>query len=142
MKEKKLFDINDIIHVNLKSITEDNGTLVVLENNEINFNMERIFTVITNKHELRGHHAHKECYQLLYCLMGEIEVLCDDSKNQKSFILNNISKGIIIPPTIWAIQKYKSDISLLNVACSHRYIENDYIRDYEAFKKFRKNLNK
>tara|TARA_B100000787_G_scaffold166967_1_gene152971 strand:- start:271 stop:699 length:429 start_codon:yes stop_codon:yes gene_type:complete len=140
-KIKNLFNIEDIKNIDLKSISEENGNLVILENNEISFPIERVFTIKTNKYEVRGHHAHKECFQLLYCPLGEIEVLCDDSQNQKSFILNSIDKGIIIPPTIWASQKYKSNIAILNVVCSHKFIENDYIRDYEVFKKFRQNFN-
>ena len=52
-----------------------------------------------------------------------------------------MNKGLIIPPTIWATQKYSSNDTILNVICSHKFLENDYIRNYENFKKFREKIN-
>jgi dTDP-4-dehydrorhamnose 3,5-epimerase-like enzyme len=142
MKIKKIeYNISDVVSIDLKYVSEENGSLVFLENEDINFSIERIFTIKTNKPEIRGNHAHKECFQLLYCPLGEVEILCDDANYKKNFCLDNMNKGLIIPPTIWATQKYSSNDTILNVICSHKFLENDYIRDYENFKKFRENIN-
>ncbi len=138
---KKKYSINDVISINLRHVSEENGSLVFLENEDINFPIERIFTIKTNKPEIRGIHAHRECFQLLYCPLGKIEILCDDADNKKKFNLDNINSGIIIPPTIWATQNYISKEAILNVICSHKFMESDYIRNYEIYKKFRENIN-
>jgi len=112
------------------------GNLCVYESDDgVPFDIKRIFTVMAKKNEIRGNHAHKICQQLLVCVSGEIEVICDDGLNQRTYRLSEMGKGLLIPPGIWASEKYINEGSVLMVLCDQAYEKNDYIFNYEEFKK-------
>jgi hypothetical protein len=46
-----------------------------------------------------------------------------------------MGKGLLIPSSIWASQKYIHEGSVLMVLCDRIYDKNDYIFNYEEFKK-------
>jgi dTDP-4-dehydrorhamnose 3,5-epimerase-like enzyme len=122
---------------------EDNGELSVFEQNTeaIPFHIKRIFNVRSDKGSFRGHHAHRQCSQLLICSNGSIEILCDDSLNKKFFLLDKPNYGLLVPPGIWAEQKYLEDNSTMTVICDRPYEADDYISDYNLFKEFNSKLN-
>jgi UDP-2-acetamido-3-amino-2,3-dideoxy-glucuronate N-acetyltransferase len=83
--------------------------------------------------ELRGEHAHRRCEQLLICVGGSVNVLCDDGMHREEFVLDSPELGLHIGPMVWGTQyRYSSDAVLL-VLASLPYDAGDYIREYEAF---------
>ena len=122
---------------------EDNGELSVYEQNAdaIPFHIKRIFNVRSDKGSIRGHHAHRLCSQLLICSNGSIEVLCEDASNKKVFLLDKPNYGLLIPPGIWAEQKYLEHNSTMTVICDRPYEAEDYISDYKLFKGLTSKLN-
>ena len=121
---------------------EDNGNLAVFEENydSIPFSIKRIFNVRSQKNSIRGMHAHRLCSQLLVCSRGSIQVTCDNSVTKEIYILDKPNYGLLIPPGIWAEQKYLLSNSSMTVICDRLYEEQDYIRDYEDFKVFKNSL--
>ena len=116
--------------------SNSSGNLCVYESDDgVPFDIKRIFTVMAKKNEIRGNHAHKICQQLLVCVSGEIEVTCDDGLNQRIYRLSEMGKGLLIPAGIWASEKYINEGSVLMVLCDQAYEKNDYIFNYEEFKK-------
>ena len=116
--------------------SNSSGNLCVYESDDgVPFDIKRIFTVMAKKNEIRGNHAHKICQQLLVCVSGEIEVICDDGLNQRIYRLSEMGKGLLIPAGIWAFEKYINEGSVLMVLCDRIYDKNDYIFNYEEFKK-------
>ena len=117
---------------------EDNGELSVFEQNPkaIPFQIKRIFNVRADKGSIRGQHAHRLCSQMLICSNGSIEVFCDDSSNQEVFLLDNPNFGLLIPPGVWAEQRYVLNNTTMTVICDRLYEAEDYISDYELFKDF------
>jgi hypothetical protein len=67
---------------------------------------------------------------------GHVIVKVDDGVNQNEFLLNNPSVALYVPPMIWDSETFINDAILL-VFASDGYSENDYIRDYEVFKRLR-----
>ena len=122
---------------------EDNGELAVFEENfeAIPFSIKRIFNVRSQKNSIRGKHAHRLCSQLLICSNGSIEVMCDDSFDQKVFLLDKPNLGLLVQPGIWAEQKYIHQNSSMTVVCDRHYEPEDYISDYDKFKEFAYQLN-
>ena len=122
---------------------EDNGELSVFEQNfdAIPFLIKRIFNVRSEINSIRGMHAHRLCSQLLICSNGSIEVFCDDSVDQKVFLLDQPNLGLLVPPGIWAEQKYIQKNSSMTVICDRLYEPEDYISDYDNFKEFVYQLN-
>jgi len=83
--------------------------------------------------EVRGEHAHKVCEQMLVCLRGTVNVVCDDARHRQEFVLDSPELALYIPPMVWGTQyRYSSD-ALLWVFASHAYDPDDYIRDYDTF---------
>ena len=116
--------------------SNSSGNLCVYESDDgVPFDIKRIFTVMAKKNEIRGNHAHKICQQLLVCVSGEIEVICDDGLNQRIYRLSEMGKGLLIPAGMWATEKYINEGSVLMVLCDQVYDKNDYIFNYEEFKK-------
>ena len=124
--------------IELPYLKENNGDLVVVEGNIIQFNISRVFTVRASKDSVRGDHAHRHCSQLLICTNGAVEVKCDDARTTEIYVLDKPNFGLFIPPGIWADQKYIEDNTTLTVLCDRPYEEADYIRNYDDFKLFSK----
>lgn len=139
-KKKQSFStLEEIKLIELPNHFDTNGGLIVMEGQEIiPFQILRVFTVIAPAGSIRGQHAHYNCSQFLTCPSGIIEVLCDDGTNTKIFLLDRPCIGLFLPPGIWAQEKYVLDNTVLNVLCDKKYDSDDYIRDYNTFKKFRK----
>jgi hypothetical protein len=88
--------------------------------------------------EARGAHAHKKCHQFIIAASGSFEVSIDDGSSKRTVTLNRPFHGLHIPPGIWAHEMNFSSGAICLVLTSEKFSENDYIRDYEEYKKFRK----
>lgn len=123
-----------------KEFSDQRGSLTFGEfEKDIPFPSKRFFMVY-NVPELqeRGKHAHKECHQYLLCVQGSVEVVTDNGYGKKSFLLNKPNEGLYLPPMTWGEQlNFKNNATLL-VFTSHFYDQNDYIHNYEEFKKLSK----
>ena len=83
--------------------------------------------------DVRGEHAHRQCYQFLVCVRGSLAVVVDDGTSSEEIALDEPNLGLFLPPMIWAVQyKYSADALLLVFASDH-YDPDDYIRDYDEF---------
>lgn len=118
---------------------EPEGNLTYIYNNvHIPFEVRRVFySYDIPGGESRGAHAHKECHQLLIAASGSFEVVLDDGVNRRTVLLNRPFYGLHVPPGIWAEEQGFSSGSICLVLASHPYEDADYIRDYDAFIKFR-----
>ena len=129
-----LNNLNSINIIKLPFFEEDRGDLTVIEElNQCPFSIARAFSVRAPLNTVRGKHAHKECDQLLVCLNGEVEVTCDDGEKTKKYLLDNPSKGLYVPKSIWQIQKYTKEKSVLLFLCNLPYNVNEYITNYDDF---------
>ena len=139
----KKTNINDVLFYNMRTVIENNGNLVPIESNfDIPFPMKRIFYVYGVRDEdVRGQHAHYKTKQLLICVHGKIEVLCDDGKKNRKYLLESPQQGLLVPEMIWDEQKYLSEDSVLMVIANTKYELSDYISDYDHFKKLKENEN-
>ena len=136
-KKRTLVTLEEIRLIDLPNHFDTNGGLIVMEGLEnIPFQIVRVFTVIARAGSIRGQHAHYKCSQFLTCPNGSIEVLCDDGKQTKVYILERPNIGLYLPPGIWAQETYISENAVLNVLCDQKYDSEDYIRDYQQFKNF------
>ncbi len=117
------------------------GNISVIESNQqLPFEIKRIFYLYDIPGgESRGAHAHKACHQFLVAASGAFEVLLDDSKTKRLVQLNRPYVGLHIPSGIWASEINFSSGSICMVFASHVYNEQDYLRQYEDFLKFRSN---
>ena len=132
--------VSDCSVIKLPKIENRSGNLTSIQNSiEIPFDIKRIFYLydIPGGKD-RGAHAHIECHQFLIAGSGSFDVLLDDGKSKKLVTLNQPYKGLHIPPGIWASEINFSSGSICLVLASHKYDEKDYIREYNAFLKYKK----
>lgn len=125
--------------IELTRIENDQGNITPIHANEnVPFEIKRVFYLYDIPGgEARGAHSHKSCHQFLVAASGSFEVVLDDGKNKRTIVLNRPYFGLHIPPGIWAAEQGFSSGSICLVLTSHLYDENDYIRDYNEFLKFK-----
>ena len=132
--------VSDCSVIKLPKIENRSGNLTSIQNSiEIPFDIKRIFYLydIPGGKD-RGAHAHLECHQFLIAGSGSFDVLLNDGKSKKLVTLNQPDKGLHIPPGIWASEVNFSSGSICLVLASHKYDEKDYVREYNAFLKYKK----
>lgn len=123
--------------IELPNVTDSRGNLTAGEfGNHIPFDVKRYFLVYqVPLVEMRGEHAHKRCHQFLVCVRGRISVIGDDGRHREEFRLDRPDAGFYMPPMTWGGQfNYSPDAALL-VFASHYYDPEDYIRDYDEFRR-------
>jgi len=121
--------------INFIQHKDTNGLLCAYETGQfVPFDIRRVFTVSAKVNDIRGDHAHKLCTQLLICVYGKIRVTCDDGTNNIQHLLDNMGVGLLIPPGVWAIEKYLTDDAVLMVLCDRIYEKDDYINSYKDYK--------
>lgn len=133
MKTSSVYDCHVLP---LSKIHNPAGNITIVEGGEnIPFNIQRIYYLYDIPGgESRGGHAHKELHQLIVAASGSFEVMLDDGTSKKIIRLNRPNYGLLIVPGIWRELFEFSSGSICMVLASHKYDENDYIRDYNLFK--------
>jgi dTDP-4-dehydrorhamnose 3,5-epimerase-like enzyme len=128
--------INDIQFIKLPVVEDSRGNLAFIQNDVLPFNFKRVyylFDVPSTSH--RGGHSHIHQNQILIALSGSFEVVIHDGKNEKRILLNKPNIGLQIVPGLWReLQNFSSGAVCLVIA-EDVFDENDYIRDFELFKK-------
>ena len=131
--------INDLNLINIPVIVDVRGNLSVIENDILPFEFKRVYylyDVPTNAE--RGGHAHKKLKQFLIALSGSFDVVLNDGQKQKTVTLNKPYQGLLIHEGIWRELNNFSSGSVCLVIASAVFDEEDYIRDFEEFLKFKK----
>lgn len=123
-----------------KHHSERKGNLSVIENGKsIPFDVKRVYYLYDIPGgESRGGHAHKNLYQLIIAASGSFSVTLDDGNIKKTFILNRPYQGLLIVPGIWRTLDDFSSGAVCLVLASEEYSEDDYLRDYNEFKNFKR----
>ena len=126
--------MNQLIEIN-KIDTLGAGSLSFFEaNKDVPFEIKRIYFTYDVPIEVeRGMHAHKKLNQCLWCPYGEIEVFLDNGEITKTYLLDAPNKLLLVGSGIWRNMRMKKEGSILCVAASDYYDENDYIRNYDEF---------
>lgn len=129
--------MNKLIEIK-RICTPEVGSLSFFEaEKDIPFEIKRIYYIYeVPAEEKRGMHAHKALEQVLWCPYGSIEIVLDNGEEKKSFLLDAPNKLLLVGPGIWRDMFWKIEGSVLCVAASMYYTEDDYIRKYDEFLKY------
>ena len=130
--------------IQLQKITSEEAHIFVFEGEKFDFDVKRIyFTRDVPVGQIRGHHAHKTLQQVLLCPHGAIRVTLDDGLGSKeSTVLDTPEKGLYVGPALWRTMEWVKPESILLVFASQKYNEADYLRDYDEFVRFARNLSR
>ena len=115
------------------------GDISVVENAAtVPFDVRRIYYLYDVPGGVdRGSHAHRTLSQLIIAASGSFAVTLDDGRVKRTFFLNRPYQGLYVPPGIWRDLRDFSSGSVCLVLASDLYIEDDYIREYDEFKKWK-----
>lgn len=129
--------------IQFKDFGDERGKLVVIEGSQnIPFEIKRVFYMYgTDSSKKRGEHANRNSEFVLINVAGKSKVRITDSKEEFEVELNKPMMGVYIPKMIWKdMYDFSSDSVLLVLANTH-FDENEYIRDYEEYKRVMENEN-
>jgi len=123
--------------IKFKSFKKKSGTLVAFSLiKDFPIKVKRIFVINGKKNFTRGDHAHKQCSQFVFPVLGRIRIDCISKIGKKKIILDFKKKeGYLLKPKTWCKIKFLTKNAVLLVACDMEYKFNDYIEDYSKFLK-------
>lgn len=118
----------------------DKGNITAINNSiELPFDIKRVYYLYDIPGgEARGGHAHKELKQLIIAASGSFDLTIDDGITKRTFQLNRPNVGVLMPAGLWRELHNFSSGSICLVLASETYSEDDYIRNYEIFKQYKK----
>ena len=130
--------------ITLPKLEDPKGNLsFVEEGNHIPFKIERTYWIYdVPGGQVRGGHAFKEQREFIIALSGSLDVVVDDGSHKKVYFLNRSYYGLYIPCGLWRQMENFSTNSLAIVLSSTKFIESDYIRDYDMFLTYREKYEK
>lgn len=122
-----------------KHHSDRKGNLSVVENGvTLPFDVKRVYYLYDIPGgESRGAHAHRELEQLIVAASGSFSVTLDDGKCKRTFMLNRPYQGLYVKQGLWRDLADFSSGAVCMVLASELYKEEDYIRDYGEFLKYR-----
>lgn len=131
-------NVSDVKLIELPKFLDDRGNLSFAENfSQIPFEIKRTYWLYDVPGGItRGGHAEKDNEELVIAISGSFEILVDDGVQSKTFTLNRSYYGLYIPKGLWREIKEFSSNSVALEFGSIPYDVNDYIRNYEEFKRY------
>ena len=123
--------------INLPKILDPRGNLSFFENNnQIPFDIKRTYWVYdVPGGEIRGGHAFKNSHEFIIALSGSFDVILNDGKKEFKYNLNRSYYGLYVPNMFWRSLENFSTNSLALITSSISFDDDDYIRNFEGFKK-------
>lgn len=123
--------------IDLPKIFDKRGNLSFFEHpNQLPFEIIRTYWIYdVPGGEIRGSHAFKNQQEFIIALSGSFDVILNDGKKEEKFSLNRSYHGLYIPKMYWRRLENFSTNSLALIVSDMIYDENDYIRDFDEFKK-------
>ena len=114
------------------------GSLSAIEFKDCPFIPQRIYYLydIPGGESQRGGHANRKCHRLLFALSGSFQVYgISPGGMSESVTLNRPWIGIEIPPMTWLELREFSSGAVCVVLASEPYDPEDYVRDFEEWKR-------
>jgi hypothetical protein len=125
--------------IQLPKFEDPRGNLSFIEEQKhVPFKIERAYWIYdVPGGQVRGGHAFKIQQEMIVALCGSFDVEVDDGKVKQTFSLNRSYYGLYVPAGLWRHMRNFSTNSLAMVLSSTHFVEEDYIRDYPAYLKYK-----
>ncbi len=119
------------------SYGDERGFLTVFQKDcNLPFTLKRAFYSYQIPFDARrGGHANRISEFVLISVAGSCTILVDDGVTQKEFILDSPTKGLYLNKMVWKEMYNFSKDNVLLVLSSCEYVPDEYVKDYEQFKK-------
>ncbi len=128
--------------VDIDTFIDERGKINFLEiGKEIDFAINRVYFISNvSPNKERGHHAHKKLRQFIIAVGGRVEIELDDGKNKFNFVLDSTDKGLYVPCGYWRVLRFFDKNTHCFVFASEKYAAQDYIRNYQEFLDYKKQM--
>lgn len=124
--------------INLPKILDKRGNLTFLQYpSQIPFEIKRTFwTYDVPGGEIRGGHAYYQQKEIIIALSGSFDVIITNPDGSTAkYSLNRSYYGLYVPAKTWRhIENFSTNSLALHIS-SEYYSKEDYIRDFDEFKK-------
>ena len=130
--------------IDLPKILDPRGNLSFLEsNNHFPFEIKRTYWIYdVPGGEIRGSHAFKKSHEFIIALSGSFDVVLNDGKKEVKHSLNRSYYGLYVPNMLWRRVENFSTNALALIVSSIPYDQNDYIRNFDEYKKLNEYVKK
>lgn len=135
--------VNDCKIIELPKFLDARGNLSFVQNNtQIPFSIKRTYWLYDVPGGVnRGGHAEINNEELIIAMSGAFDICVNDGFQEKTFTLNRSYYGLYIPKGLWReIGNFSTNALALEFG-SIAYDINDYIRDFDEFKRYSSTLN-
>lgn len=125
--------------IQLPKIVDPRGNLSFFESpRQLPFEIARTYWIYdVPGGETRGSHAFKEQQEFIIALSGSFDVVLHDGFQEHKFSLNRSYYGLFVPKMFWRKLENFSTNSLALIVSDKKFSGDDYIRDFEEFKKLK-----
>ncbi len=115
----------------IKTIKDDRGDLTVVQD-ELPFDVKRIFYIYNADGSKRGGHRHHKTIQAAICVTGECKIFINDGNEKHIFYLNKPDVCLLLEPRDFHNMYDFAKNATLLVFASEKYDPKDYIHeDYD-----------
>ena len=128
--------------INLPKLQDLRGNLSYIEEDtHLPFKIRRVYWIYdVPGGEHRGGHAFLKTEELIVALSGSFDVLLNNGIKEYRFPLNRSYYGVFVPKMTWRLLDNFSTNSLALIIASTDYAENDYVREFEEFRRLASNI--
>jgi dTDP-4-dehydrorhamnose 3,5-epimerase-like enzyme len=112
------------------------GTLSVIENTELPFRVDRVFTVTgLSAGAVRAQHANAIVYEAISCVHGAISIWTHNGTAERTWVLNTPQQVLEVPPGTWLVLRALEDETAYMVLADHTFAvaRQHYITDFNRF---------
>jgi mannose-6-phosphate isomerase-like protein (cupin superfamily) len=123
--------------IQLPRIEDVRGNLsFVEEKRHIPFAIRRVYWVYdVPGGAVRDGHAYRTLEEFVIAVSGSFDVVIDDGKEEQVVQLNRSYVGLYVPSMVWRRLENFSSNSVALILASQPFLEEDYLRDYQDFKR-------
>ena len=123
--------------IDLPKFKDPRGNLTFIESRQhVPFEVKRYYWVydVPGGMWRDGHAFHKQ-QELIVALSGSFDVVLDRGAGPMTFHLSRPHQGLLVPAMTWRMMQNFSTNSVALMLASTPYDPNDYIEDFDEFKR-------
>ena len=125
--------IDGVKILNLPKVKDERGNLSFLQEGNLPFEIQDICWPYDAKNRMEGY-AHKKLSEIIIALSGSVEVIVQDSENNKhAFNLNSPLDALYVPRSLWREMINYSDDACLIHLLDGNLEEKSVIRNFKNY---------
>lgn len=125
--------------IQLPKITDPRGNLSIVESEQhVPFDIKRAYWIYDVPSGMQRYgHAFRTQHEFIIALSGSFDVILDDGNGEQLFHMDRAYYGLYVPPMTWRRIENFSSNAVVYVLSSELYDPEDYIEDFEEYKRLK-----